>query len=502
MSRRLPDELKIAKEAGISVGGGVSGGFLRYLFNILVARLHGVEILGMYAITNAFFQIGTRIAALGLESGLVRYVARLMARDQKDVAVATVRKATLLGFISGIVVSWLLYRYADDMVGRWFPASMGQLPQLIRWFALSIPFTLIARMAAAASQGLKVLKHRVLALSILPMLILAVGLVLLSAWYDPIDAIGMAYFASQVVSMIAALLFLMPLLPVHHSQNVSSESGLLLFSLPLLGASVVAAALNWSDLLMLGSMIDDRTAGLYQPALRTATMLPVIASAFTAILAPLVSEHQASNNLPQIERLLKLTTLWTFIFLWPLLLLIMLYGSKIMLIFGGDFLQSAVALRLLALATFSISITLGLAVVVTMTGHPRFVLFNSVIALSVNIGLNLLLIPRYGLMGAAISTGTASLLIALLRIVQTWRLLHISPFSLGMLRPAVAGAAGWLACLAINNLIFSLHTVAVLILGGLLFMLVYLFVLWRLGMTEEEINVMNAAVRKIRRARN
>ncbi|MCH8327235.1 MAG: polysaccharide biosynthesis C-terminal domain-containing protein, partial [Candidatus Marinimicrobia bacterium] len=217
---------------------------------------------------------------------------------------------------------------------------------------------------------------------------------------------------------------------------------------------------------------------------------------------PLVSEHQATNNLPQIKRLLKLSTLWTFIFLWPLLLLILLYGSKIMLIFGGDFLQSAVALRLLALATFSISITLGLAAVVTMTGHPRFVLINSIVALSVNIGLNLLLIPRYGLMGAAISTGTASLLIALLRVVQTWRLLHISPFSLGMLRPAVAGAAGWLACLAINSLIFGLHTVAVLILGGLMFMLVYLFMLWWLGMTEEEINVMNAAVRKIRRARN
>ncbi len=71
-----PHEIKVAKEASITLGGNAVGGILRYLFNIFVARFLGVEVLGFYAISNAATQVASVVGKLGLDLGVDR-----LARD-------------------------------------------------------------------------------------------------------------------------------------------------------------------------------------------------------------------------------------------------------------------------------------------------------------------------------------------------------------------------------------------------------------------------------------
>ena len=498
MSAPLPDELKLAREATITAGGGATGGLLRYLFNILVARLLGVEMLGYYALSNAVTQISGRLGGLGLDIGVVRYVSRLTAGNRGDTAVATVRWAIGIGLGASLLVMVLLIVLAEPTAVRWFHDDSGQLQVLIAIFAVTVPLGTVARIAAGASQGLKVLKHRALALQFLPTASLSLGLVLLTAWFGPLVSIGGSFVLSQAVSVGAALYLLVRIFPIQRKPEAEAEPGLVRFSLPLIGASVVAAALTWSDLILLGMLKDSTTAGLYHPALRTAGIFSVLAYAFGSILAPMISAHHAGERTEQISRLLKLTTRWSFIFLWPAFLFLTLYSPQVLLMFGADFLPMTKPLQVIALSQVILTLTAGAAMVLTMTGHPRYALMNGIAALTTNIVVNLALIPRYGAMGAAIATATAAGLLTVMRLLQAWSLYRLHPFSWRMGKPFIAAIAAWAACLLLNRLIFDASAAVILLSGAGLYLAVYTGGILLLGLDEDDRSVLQAVARKMR----
>ena len=502
MASPLPDELKVAREATITAGGGATGGLLRYLFNILVARLLGVEMLGYYALSNAVTQISGRLGGLGLDIGVVHYVSKMTAGKRGEAAIATVRRAIGLGLGASLLVMVLLIVMADTMALRWFHDTSGQLKILITVFAVTIPLGTVARIAAGASQGLKVLKHRALALQIFPTAALSIGLILLVGWYGPLVSIGGSFVLSQVVSSVAALYLLLRIFPIHRKPKAAAEPGLVRFSLPLVGASVVAMALSWSDLIMLGALKDAATAGLYHPALRTAGIFSVLAYSFGSILAPLISAHHAENRSEQISHLLKLTTRWSFIFLWPAFLFLTLYSAQVLLMFGVDFLPMTAPLKVIALGQLVLTLTAGAALLLTMTGHPRYALMNAIAALGTNIVINLALIPRYGVMGAAIATAIAAGLLTVLRLLEAWSLYRLHPFSWGMGKPFIAAVAAWAGCLLLNRLIFDASPVVILLSGAGLYLVVYTSGMLLLGLDDDDRSVLQAVARKMRPGSN
>ncbi|GAH71889.1 unnamed protein product, partial [marine sediment metagenome] len=168
MSNTLPHELKIAREASITAGGSTLGGLLRYLFNILVARFLGVEILGFYSISNAITQVAVGVGKMGLDVGTVRFVARLQALDRIPEATATIRRAAKYSLMSGLIVGSALVMGAGRISTDIFHAQDEFLGWLLTWFILTVPLTVVAHVAAGGSQGFKVLKYPALALHILP----------------------------------------------------------------------------------------------------------------------------------------------------------------------------------------------------------------------------------------------------------------------------------------------------------------------------------------------
>jgi O-antigen/teichoic acid export membrane protein len=114
----------------------------------------------------------------------------------------------------------------------------------------------------------------------------------------------------------------------------------------------------------------------------------------------------------------------------------------------------------------------------TMTGRPGLTLMNSWLSGILNILLNLLLIPRYGMLGAAIATGVSVVTVNLIRLIQVRYIFQCYPFRLGTLKTltacAIAGAAVWLLSHTYQLEAWSKVAVlggGVVIYGGLLVLL-------------------------------
>lgn len=499
MDNFLPDELKIAREASITMGGSAVGGILRYFFNIFVARFLGVEILGFYAIGNAVTQVASVVGKLGLDLGVVRFVSRLRALDRIPEATATIRLAIKYGLFNGLLIGLILIANAGRMSVSLFHAQSDFPGQLFVWFFATIPLMVLAQIAVGGSQAFKVLKHRALALDVLPAIFLCVILLGLAGWAGSLWSLAAAFVGSQVVSVLAAFYFLTRLVPVHRPVSAAPEAGLLRFSLPLVLAAVMSMLIHWSDILMLGALTDGQTVGLYQPAARTAGMMLLFTASFSWILAPMVSDLDARQQNTRIHSLLKLAARWNFSFTWPAFLFLWLYASKVMLVFGADFLPGRIVLQILALAQVILSLAAGNAFVLTMTGYPKAALVNNTLTLTVNVLANLYLIPRYGILGAALGTLAAVGTLTLLRMAEVWVLYRMHPMTWNHVKPLLAGGAAFAVCMAANRFIFDWHTIIVLLLGAAIFLAVYAGATYLLGLSQDDLSVLRAIRRKLER---
>ncbi|MCH7521046.1 MAG: polysaccharide biosynthesis C-terminal domain-containing protein, partial [Candidatus Marinimicrobia bacterium] len=182
---------------------------------------------------------------------------------------------------------------------------------------------------------------------------------------------------------------------------------------------------------------------------------------------------------------------------WPVFLFIWMYASKVMLVFGGDFLPMKPVLQLLALSQVLLMLGAGSAWVLIMTGHPKTALANNIITLTVNVLANLYLIPRYGPLGAALGTMVAVGVLTLLRLVEVGALHRMHPFSWMQLKPLLAGIVALAVCYLANRVIFDWHTVLVLVVGSIIFLAAYVGSLIVLGLQPDDLAVLAAARRKL-----
>ena len=205
---------------------------------------------------------------------------------------------------------------------------------------------------------------------------------------------------------------------VHIFSLISSKfnKDLLYYSLPIMFMSVLSTILHWTDVFMLGYFTDTSTVGLYHPAARTAGIIRVILFSFVGIYGPIIAEMYSKKQTEQMNHIFKLVTRWIITFSLPFAILILLYPRKIMLIFGGDFIDGYSILMILVTANF-IHAVFGIGgTTLNMTGFPKINLFNTFIGCGLNIGLNIIFIPKMGGNGAAFSTLITLCFIALISV--------------------------------------------------------------------------------------
>jgi O-antigen/teichoic acid export membrane protein len=137
------------------------------------------------------------------------------------------------------------------------------------------------------------------------------------------------------------------------------------------------------------------------------------------------------------------------------------------------------------------------AQLLAMAGRARLSIIDSVAFLGGSVALDLLLIPRWGLMGAAVANATAVVLVNLLRLWQVHAYLGLSAYDRRFLRPAVAGlAAGAIAWLVPLS---ALGYLAELAARTTLLCLVYGGALVALGVEPADRDLAGAALARLRR---
>ncbi len=189
---------------------------------------------------------------------------------------------------------------------------------------------------------------------------------------------------------------------------------------------ILAGVMVNMDTLMLGWFMGSREVGLYGAAQRPILLLYAVPTFFSTSLFPLFAKY-AYNNAEKFRRILETSLTFCIAAVLPIVVGGVIVARELtLLIYGPQFSEAAVAFRILLLtlpAIFTIFIVSD--AIVSYNGQKKFFIYNSLGALS-DIILNLILIPKFGIMGAALSTVATQIITGII----LWRLLkrHI-PFS-------------------------------------------------------------------------
>ncbi|MEA2898264.1 MAG: hypothetical protein QOJ84_3879 [Bradyrhizobium sp.] len=416
----------------------VAGAGLGFLLSVMLARLVGVAGVGLYFLAITIVDISATISRLGLESASMRFASIAHSRGDRGGLAALYRNSVSLVLAAGTAIAlpvWLIVSHLG-LGGEKAPEFRAELPLLV--FAIA-PVALLVIQAeffkAVGSTATGTFSQAVVP----PLLLLAGSIVLWLLGAGTVHAVFLTYVIVAIASVTLAMVTWHWRLPgIWRERGWFDIGRLLRTSMPLLLVNSMTLMLGWTDILVLGMWRDAAEVGIYGIAMRVALLTAFILSAINVVVAPHFAALHAEGNTAALRRLAQQSAFWTLVAAAPAILVLLLVPDLILQIFGPQFREGAGPLRILALGQLFNVATGSVAVLLVMTGHEK--LMRNIVAASAALNLlgNLVLVPRYGVIGAATSTAFSLAFMNIVSWLMVRKKLHIDVLDYAALTKRVA----------------------------------------------------------------
>ncbi len=490
---------KVARGAGISTAGQGVGRVIGYVTQVVIARLLGAQFYGFYAAGVALINGLQILSRFGMENGVVRYVAHY--REHEDAA--RVRGTIVMALLFPIALSFVLS--AVLFFGAGFIADTGWLQEngtlmvgVLRGFAFVLPFFVFMSMTAWATQGFQTVTYAAYIQQLIRpglfLIFVGVCYVLGAKIFGVIAAYALAMFLAGLVGLYY-LRKLFPDLFDRRSETRFETKALFGVSIPMSITQGAQYLNNFSAILILGIFAAGAPVGIFNAAARTATFLTAVRFAFSGIFSPIISGLHARQDTEEMGRLYKDVSRWIFTGAFALFLVIVVFASEVMGIFGEAFGAGVTALVIVAVAQLYSSSVGPAPRMLAMTDNQNFAMIATSVAAVTGVIVSLILIPRLEVLGAAIGMATAIIVenTGTMSAVK-WRLGYW-PVNVMWLKPLTAGAVSGIVTYLLKvtlplDAMFGFLPVPVsiptiMLLGGFLGVL-FLGLLWLFGLSETD----------------
>ncbi|MCK4550590.1 MAG: flippase [Candidatus Aenigmarchaeota archaeon] len=490
----------MASGAGIVFAGMFISKVLTYVWRMVVARV-GTEEYGLLSLGLAVLGIATTLSLLGLSSGVLRYVSYYSGKKDEARMKGVITTALKISVPLSILLAAATYLFAEYIAIHIFH-NAGLVP-VIKIIAFAIPLNVAASIFLPVIRALQKIKYEVITKQLIENVVKLAATVLAIHFGLGLFGITFAYVVAIASVFVFSLYFLeKKVFPVFRTpiKSIFIYRELMSYSLPLAISGMIGLILTWTDTLMLGNMKSASIVGIYNAALPTANLMLLFPTAILSLFLPVITRDYAQGRIENIKNTHITATKWVFIANFPALLLMVFFSRNILtVLFGPEYGAGAVALSILAIGYFILSLAQTSTQTLSMYKKTKLLLKITITAATGNIILNALLIPAYGMVGGAIATSSAFVTIALLSTYHAKKRTKILPYNLDMAKIFLIGIALMAA------LYFALHTlyatipIIPAILGTGILLAAYLAALFRLrAITGEEKELMRTIIRKIK----
>lgn len=379
-----------------------SGTVIKYLNQVFFARWAGTTEYGAYTLAFTLAQTLTLFAGLGLMTGALRFIPVYLTERNWGLLRGFITRSSQLTFLASVLISFIVY-----VALRLLPTDPALLPVLSLGL-VTVPLFSLLRLFMEMTRATQHMVKAYLPFQVMQYVLLIVVAFIWLQLTGSLSAITLVWISVAVFAGLCALQWglLSSVLPAEVSQSPRTyDTGVWLrVSLPLLIVASSAFLLNQADILMVGMFLGAKQAGIYSAATKTALLASFVLTAVNSAVAPMISTYHAKGDKAALQKLIYSATSWMF---WPSLaagVFLAALSPFIMSLFGADFAAGRWPLIILAFAQV-INASIGpVGFLISLTGHQRYSAMVYGWSTLINIVLNAIMIPLFGLIGAAIAT--------------------------------------------------------------------------------------------------
>ncbi len=488
----------VARGATIVFAGLTAGYFLGMLNQVLLGRFLGPENYGLFNIAISVIEILLAFSVFGIFNTLSRFIPYNLEDGNRDTIRSVIDFSMAFVLTTSIIAAIVLFVLSGRIASGIFHDH--RLEPLLKLFATGLPVVGLHRVASGAIRGFKSVKYDALLFKIAIRLIkISVFLLLVVVGYRIYGAVIAFYAGTAVTLIISIWLIRSKIFPGYKGYSrVPVARQILSFTWPLALTGFTYLFVTKTDTVLLGYFLSSGDVGIYTPALVISRLLNFVGAAFIFIFLPVVSQLFARGNIGDLESLFKSTSKWMFFLVLPLLLLVLVFPREILrILYGPEYLSGYTALIILA-SSVTMNTFLGLSGnILVGGGYTRLNLTGEIIAAVCNISLNIVLIPIYGIVGAAVATGISYLARNIAFLVFVYRILGIHPYKRSYLNIFLSGVGGMML-IYILKIYSPLPWLPTMLILSLIFVFIYILsVLLSRSLDENDMVVLGAVERKL-----
>jgi O-antigen/teichoic acid export membrane protein len=373
------------------------------VLNIYLARKLGSEGFGVWSLFFSIITVFTTISYLGINTSTKKFIAQYKNTNRlKDVLVSSIK----LRMICSLFFSILILFFYKPIV------SFFNYPQLEGLFLLSVPVIFLSGLVEYLKDvfmGLHRIKYNFIINSLEFSLRLFFVFIFFIFSISVVSIVKSLILSLFISFLVGSYFFYFNFYKKSKSSNKKFTRKILNYSFPLFLMSFAFLFSTEIDVLMIGFYSTKEEVGIYSVAKQLIVKLSHIALVISMGAMPIFAEINKGNSFILKNKFYKILKINSVIYSFLVVSILFLSPLFIPLVFGNDFEKSVLPLQILTfyLAGFSVSILLDSFL--DYVGRAKQRALNSFVFILLNILLNILLIPKFGAVGASIAISISSL---------------------------------------------------------------------------------------------
>ncbi len=395
----------IVKGAGIVFIGIIISKFLSLIYRIFIARYFGAEDYGIFSLAIAIVSFFYIFSIFGMPQVLTNLIAENLAKKNFE----NIKKYSAIGirtvFILSIFLMIILFFSAKKIS---FFLKNDLLGEILPIIAISIPFYSTFYIIASIFLGFKKIEYKVLSEHIFSNSFKVFFTLFFGLLGFGLFGISVAYTLSWILTFLFSLSLLKNILKIIKLDIKSfflNDFTLIKLSLPLLLTTFLATIIMYTDSIMIGYFKTAKDVGLYNAALPLAQILIIPSSILTSLFLPVISEIYIKESIESVKKIYKTVVRWTFYFVFPIYLLFLVFSKQVLyIIFGKEYISAYVALMILSSGYLFFFLTFAVRQIIIMFKKTKNIFYISLLTASTNVFMNLFLIPKFSINGAAFAS--------------------------------------------------------------------------------------------------
>lgn len=383
--------------------GMVISKLLTFIYMVFIARYFGAEDYGVFSLALAITGVFYIIPILGIPPMLTNIISENLERKNYRKIKNYSAFSVFISLILSMIISILVFLSSEHISAYLKNKSLITILYIL---SISIPFYSVCYIIYSIFIGFKKIEYKIISENIVLNFLKVVLTIAFGIAGFGLIGISAAYTIAWILVFIFSVILLFrKIVPLELGDFLFTDFKFIRLSLPILLTNFLGAIISYTDRIMIGYFKIVADVGIYNAALTLAQILLMPASFLSALFLPIISETYIKEGIKSVRSLYKTVVRWAFYLTFPAYVVFLIFSKQVLyIIFGEEYVSAYIALIVLSSGYLLSFLSVPAYNVILMFKKTKSIFYIGLSSTFINILMNFVLIPKFGINGAAFAS--------------------------------------------------------------------------------------------------